>query len=532
MCRQALQLWRDEAGEGGGANPPRVLDPAVGDGIFLSQMHTVWTESAASSARSGGTACPANIRLDGVDIRPDILESARERLPEARLTAGNFLLDDPPAAGGYDIIIGNPPYLGQRDVRRLDYGAALFDRYGFRDDLYVYFIRRALDRLKPGGVLAMVTSDSWLTLESKQPLRDELLRHRLDHVIRLPERTFDRRIYACCFALTRDRPPREMRYGEASFYRPSDAEFRIDRLLEVPQKVYLDSPGRVLYRPDREHIRLARRLGATLARWQPDPQVPGDDGEPWSVGGFVPLREIAQVLDVGIHSRNCRPRLFFSERGDGMERLLQGRQIERWRVRWEAPEAHYRWVDLGYQPRAGVKGVGRNGRPSRLDEYWEFQGDPQIHRVPDRILIRQTGDQIVAAYLHQDRTPHYTDNTLFTCLLSERAKQWGIGYHYLLGYLNSVALNRVYRFLSQEQSKRQAQVKIRWLRILPFRLPSKSGAAHVDAVVRRIIEAVGRHDRTGAAALIAECDAHFDSWLGGEETIERCTPHAQQSSRS
>jgi len=477
-----------------------VLDPAVGDGVFLIEMAEVL---ASAGGRVGGG-------LFGVDIRPEAVTRSRRRVPRARLVVGNFLLDAPPGPERYDIIVGNPPYLGQRDVTRLPYASALFEQYGFKDDLYVYFLHRSLDLLGDGGVLAMVTSDSWLTLMGKESLRRRLLQHRLDHVIRLPERTFDRRISACCFALVRGRRAGKVWTFDASAYRASEPLFKPSAGRCAPQTVYDEAPRAMIFDPTPDNLRLARAVGPRLARWQAGRFSRREQSGPWRRGTIVPFGAVARVSDSGIHSRNCRHRLFFADKvRPGLQRLLQGRQIERWRVRWDAPNAHYRWVDVAYQPQPGVKGIGRGGRPSRRDEYWDFQGDPAIHRVPERILIRQTGDAIVAAYLRQNRQVHYTDNTLFTCLLTDRGSAWGLTYHYLLGYLNSAAADQVYRFASQESARRQAQVKIGLLRVVPFRLPSDEDIRRIDAAVERIIRAHQRGRPEDAAAALAECDDHF-----------------------
>ncbi len=448
--------------------------------------------------------------LFGVDIRSEAVTRSRRRVPRVRLVVGNFLLDGSPGPDRFDIIVGNPPYLGQRDVTRLAYGPALFERYGFKDDLYVYFLHRSLDLLADGGVLAMVTSDSWLTLMGKESLRRRLLQHRLDHVIRLPEQTFDCRISACCFALVCGRRPGKVWAFDASAYRASASSFKPSAGRSAPQAVYGKAPRAMIFDPTPDNLRLARAVGPRLARWQAGRFTRREQSGPWQTGGVVPFGAVARVSDSGIHSRNCRHRLFFADKvRPGLQRLLQGRQIERWCVRWDAPHARYRWVDLGYRPKPGVKGIGRGGRPSRRDEYWDFQGDPAIHRVPERILIRQTGDVIVAAHLRQNRLVHYTDNTLFTCLLTDRGVDWGLTYRYLLGYLNSAAANQVYRFASQESARRQAQVKIGLLRVLPFRLPSDAEIRRIDAAVEQIIRAHQRGRPEGAGAALAECDDHF-----------------------
>ena len=449
-----------------------------------------------------------------MDIQPTAVRRSRRRVPGAEIRAGNFLLDAPPGPNRYDVIAGNPPYLGQRDVTQLDYAPAVIERYGVKDDLYAYFLYRSLDLLADGGVLAMVTSDSWLTLTGKEPLRRSILRHRLDHVVRLGAGTFPARIHACAFGLIRGAKPDEVRTFEASPQGSCESTFDPGSCRCVRQSVYLKSPRVMVFDPTSTHLKLQRAWGPRLARWQSGRSSAGERSDRTRRGQVVPFEAVARVGDVGIHSRNCRGRLFHADKTrPGLERLLQGRQIERWRVRWDSPNARYRWVDVAYRPRVGVKGVGRGGRPSRRDEYWDWQGDPAIHRLPERILIRQTDDKIVAAYLRQNGTAHYTDNTLFTGLLTETGRALGLTYRYVLGYLNSAAANGVYRFLSQEQSRRQAQVKIGLLRILPFRIPTPSQIARIDAAVARIAEAYHRGRPDAAAPWLADCNAHFEAAL-------------------
>jgi len=481
----------------------------VGDGVFLVAMR-----EEINAAPRGGAEGSAS--LFGVDIQSGPVRAARTRLPEAQVVVGNFLLDPPPGPVQYDLIVGNPPYLGQRDVTRLDYADRLFDRYGFKDDLYVYFLHRSLELLRTGGVLAMVTSDSWLNLMGKEPLRRELLAHRIDHVVRLPVTTFGRKIYACCFALVYGKPPAKVWYTAAPTYRPSDPVLAPEKGHWIRQSLYANAPGAVIFDPTPAHRRVCRLHGDRLARWQAGRFTQRERTGPWKPGNVVPFGTVADVADVGIHTRNCRHRLFFAEKtAPHLQRLLQGRQIEPWVVRWDSPAARFKWVDITYRPRPGVKGVGRGGRPSRHDEYWEFQGDPRIHHLSRRILIRQTGDGIIAAYLGQTDRTYYTDNTLFTCRLTERGIQWGLTYPYLLGYLNSVATTQIYRFLSQEESRRQAQIKISLLRILPLRLPSRRRIDRIDRLVRRIIAAAKRKSPAEASTLIAECNTHFESPANG-----------------
>ncbi len=480
-----------------------VLDPAVGDGVFLQAME--------EQLRQRGLGNRA--RLYGMDLRPEAVHQTQSAVPEAATVPGNFLLDDPPGPDRYDLIIGNPPYLGQRDVVRLDYGPELTDRFGYKDDLYVYFLQRSLSLLDDGGVLAMVTSDSWLTLAGKEHLRRRLLEHRLESVLRLPDATFQRNIGACAFVLVRGRRRATTRFLRMPVgSKATRGEPLVQR--EASQGRFLAAPRAMVFDPTPENLAIQAGLGRTLGGWLTDATETGQaDWSSRRQGDLVPLASVIDIKDVGIHTRNCRHRLFHAERKhDGMQRLLQGKQIERYRVWWDRPSARHRWVDVTYEPRPGVKGVGRGGRPSRRDEYWDWQGDPAVHHAPQRILLRQTGDCLVAALLRQNGTIHYTDNTLFTGLLRDAAGRWGLTWAYVLAYLNSRAATRVYRYLSQEQGRRQAQIKINLLRVLPLRLPATEELARITDRTERLIDHRAR-DRAGGDGLAEALDDHFDAML-------------------
>src|SRR5262249_8867900 len=70
--------------------------------------------------------------------------------------------DFPAAAAlrGFDIIIGNPPYLREKNAKGLFDGLAKTDlgrRWReARMDLWYYFLHRGLDLLRPGGILSFI----------------------------------------------------------------------------------------------------------------------------------------------------------------------------------------------------------------------------------------------------------------------------------------------------------------------------------------------------------------------------------------
>ena len=125
-------IWRalERIGFAGGD----VLEPGCGTGLFLALM----PEAAAKRVTVTG------IEIDGVTARIAALlypESwiRHEDFTKAKLTET------------YDLVIGNPPF-SDRIVRSGDAAG----RLGL--SLHDYFIARSIERLKPGGVAAFVTS--------------------------------------------------------------------------------------------------------------------------------------------------------------------------------------------------------------------------------------------------------------------------------------------------------------------------------------------------------------------------------------
>lgn len=83
---------------------------------------------------------------------------------------------------GFDIVIGNPPYVRQEKIT--DQKAALQKVYGQKDrkgqplgsyagtaDLFVYFIERGMRLLKPGGAFSYITSNKWYRAKYGENLR-------------------------------------------------------------------------------------------------------------------------------------------------------------------------------------------------------------------------------------------------------------------------------------------------------------------------------------------------------------------------
>ncbi|HJR88666.1 MAG TPA: BREX-1 system adenine-specific DNA-methyltransferase PglX [Aeromicrobium sp.] len=78
-------------------------------------------------------------------------------------------------SSSYAAVIANPPYMGWKNMNSL-LSSWVKEHYLLgKQDLYAAFILRARELVRDGGVVAMITGDSWLTIKTFEDLRGEVL---------------------------------------------------------------------------------------------------------------------------------------------------------------------------------------------------------------------------------------------------------------------------------------------------------------------------------------------------------------------
>ena len=141
-----------------------ILEPSCGVGNFFGML----PESMAGS------------RLYGVELDSISGHIAKQLYPKADITVAGFETTD--RRDFYDLAIGNVPF-GQYQVNDKAY-----NKLGF--NIHNYFFAKALDQVRPGGVVAFVTSRYTMDAKDSTVRRYLAQRAELLGAIRLPNNAF------------------------------------------------------------------------------------------------------------------------------------------------------------------------------------------------------------------------------------------------------------------------------------------------------------------------------------------------------
>jgi hypothetical protein len=76
---------------------------------------------------------------------------------------------------GFDVVIGNPPYVRQEAIKELKPLLKDYRVYTGTSDLYTYFYEASFNLLKTSGILAFITSNKWMRTAYGEKLRNFLL---------------------------------------------------------------------------------------------------------------------------------------------------------------------------------------------------------------------------------------------------------------------------------------------------------------------------------------------------------------------
>jgi hypothetical protein len=338
----------------------KILDPSCGSGSFLikayKELENYWNEyylknkAVPKSARNIGqskfepnskqndpefystkTAILKN-NIFGVDLDPKAVEIAqlnlllqiserKQRLPllQSNIKVGNSLIDDPSISdrafnweaefpeimknGGFDIIIGNPPYfkIFENDPinKTEDYNEI---KSGMMNAAAV-FINRSLKLITNGEYLGMIVPKMLSFTDSWDKIRHKILNeYRIAYVIDCGKAFKDVLLEQIIFILTKEKPSNDNKItiGELDNHVIRETAKVLQKNCSLENRIPLE-PNPIAYE-------IKNKMEASNIR----------------------LGDIADItLGLGIQGKN----FFFDEPREGSEKVLRGDDIQRYIIR-------------------------------------------------------------------------------------------------------------------------------------------------------------------------------------------------------
>ena len=199
----------------------KIIDPACGSGAFLITAFEfllnynkylddkIFDLVGTSDLFSDRTKEILQNNIFGVDLNKESVEITKLSLwlktadknktlasLENNIKCGNSLIDDPEIAGnlafnwkkefpeiftngGFDIVVGNPPYVSAEYISEIDktfYEKNYYSAYG-RQNLYIIFYERAINLLKENGNLGFITPYTILKNMYYKEIREYILKN-------------------------------------------------------------------------------------------------------------------------------------------------------------------------------------------------------------------------------------------------------------------------------------------------------------------------------------------------------------------
>ena len=156
----------------------KILDPCVGPGIFIKELLKVGVEK--EQIFTFDINSEVKNELDILNIRFKSMDTLLSLYPDSY--------------NQFDFIIGNPPYLNKASAYVRNNKEKLKKIYGKINshETYAMFIVNSIWRLKNGGKLGFITSDSFLTLNTHTKLRKFILDNcKINEIMLAPKNLFD-----------------------------------------------------------------------------------------------------------------------------------------------------------------------------------------------------------------------------------------------------------------------------------------------------------------------------------------------------
>ena len=313
--------------------------------------------------------------------------------------------------GGFDVIIGNPPYVNMVNILNENERKFYQEHYKTvknKSDLYSIFTEKAHLLLKKNGLFGFIFSNSWMGTDSFTAFREFLAKDvTVTGLTELPEKVFkDATVKTCICFYTNNKPTEN---NVINIEKCENARFSSKGFV-LPYKQILEN--------DKYNFSFEKTIVLNKIK-------------------TIPLKDIVS-FSLGIKTSDDKRFIFNEKKDDDCYLFLRGRNIQRW---GKPTNNEYLW----YRPDLITQKPG--GRPRVFENF----------TVDKKIVIQDIAQEIIATIDESKYLCNDTVNIIFDINKSFDIK-------FLLGILNSKLINSWFKKTYPEG----LHIKINQLETIPI----------------------------------------------------------------
>ena len=357
---------------------------------------------------------------------------------------------EPPAPyvtrGGFDCVIGNPPYGARFGNNETAYFHANYKLQSYQLDSYFLFLERAFAVLKHNGLLGFIIPNTWLLNLKTSRIRAFLFSSAsLESIVHYQKPVFTQTVVDTEIVIFRNQPPRENHAFKINIVTKQNETIR-SRMEQRVWRELKGAPVNIFDTAENQAIKEKARKFPLL-----DAMCKITQGaKPFQVGKGIPKQTKKIVAE--------KPFVSATKSNASFKPLLRGSLMNRYQINWDR---NY-WIQFG----------DWLAEPRHSAHYF----------AKEKIIVRQTGDHLCATL---DTEQFIVRDNLYTIL----PKEENVKLKYVLGLINSSFLNWYYQnVINFEKGEALAQVKRGHLAQLPIaQATEKQEAAiikHVDQLLQ------------------------------------------------
>ena len=367
---------------------------------------------------------------------------------------------------GFDVAIGNPPYgVSFSSEEKRNY-AQLYRHQDYQIDSYLLFLEKAYDLLVPRGILSFIVSNTWLPSITFRKIRSYLTTSYKWHSILVIQSRMFAAIVDTNIVVFEKNQPNDSDYFDVNIFAE---ELKYAHRLPWSSISHTGDPINVVF--SEKHFAVYQKIRAASRPLREIADV-YNGVKPFEKGKGVPPQTASIMRDKPYVVEDVS-----KPAGKTWKPLLRGSLIHRYVCYWN----HDSWIKYG--------------------EWLAAPRDPGIFEAPEKLFVRQTADSIIATY--GERGCVARDN-LHIILPS---KAMCVGLKYILGVLNSRAMDYAYTFINPEKGEILAQVKKAHVEYLPI----PDGSTNQQKRIAELVELILKAKKTDASVDTSKWEREIDA---------------------